>query len=100
MLAGVTSRVPVRSNGRFRLLWTARTVSRVGDSLSLVALMLHVATTSGHASAVALLLLVGDGVPALVGPVAGTVSDRFDLRRVVVGCGVVQGVVVAVIAVW
>jgi len=41
----------------FRLLWTARTVSFLGDALSLVALMLHVAETTGQALAVATLLL-------------------------------------------
>ena len=31
----------------FRSLWTARVISFTGDSLSLVALMLHVAGTTG-----------------------------------------------------
>jgi MFS family permease len=67
----------------FRLLWTARTVSFLGDALSLVALMLHVAETTGQAPAVATLLLVGDFAPALLGPLTGTISDRFDLKRVI-----------------
>jgi len=67
----------------FRLLWTARTVSFLGDALSLVALMLHVAETTGQALAVATLLLVGDFAPALLGPLTGTISDRFDLKRVI-----------------
>src|SRR3954465_13844048 len=71
-------------NPPFRLLLAARTVSRIGDSLSLVALMLHVAATTGQALAVALLLLAGDVAPALLGPLAGTVSDRFALRHVMV----------------
>ena len=45
-------------------------VSFLGDSLSLVALMLHVAATTGQALAVALLLLAGDFAPALLGPLA------------------------------
>jgi hypothetical protein len=70
----------VRTNRPFRLLWTARTVSFVGDALCLVALMLHVAEATGQALAVAILLLVGDFAPALVGPVTGTIGDRFDLN--------------------
>ncbi|HEX5346642.1 MAG TPA: hypothetical protein VFW64_06000 [Pseudonocardiaceae bacterium] len=50
----------VRTNGPFRLLWAARAVSFLGDTLSLVALMLYVAETTGHALAVAMLLLAGD----------------------------------------
>ncbi|SDY90757.1 Predicted arabinose efflux permease, MFS family [Amycolatopsis xylanica] len=88
----------MRGNGAFRALWSARTVSFLGDSLSLVALMLHVAATTGEALAVALLLLVGDFAPALLSPLTGTISDRFDLKRVMIACELAQGALVAVIA--
>jgi MFS family permease len=88
------------ANRPFRLLWSARAVSYLGDSLALVALMLHVAETTGQALAVALLLLAGDFVPALGGPLAGTVADRFDRRRVMVGCELTQGALVTAIALW
>jgi MFS family permease len=87
-------------NPAFRALLAARTVSFLGDSLSLVALMLHVAATTGQALAVALLLLVGDFAPALLGPLAGTVSDRFALRRVMVGSELVQAGLLVALAVW
>ncbi len=97
---GVSSLGLVRTNRPFRLLWTARTVSFVGDALSLVALMLYVAETTGQALAVALLLLVGDFAPALLGPLTGTISDRFDLKRVMVGCELAQAGLVVAIALW
>jgi len=75
-------------------------VSFLGDSLGLVALMLHVAATTGQALAVAALLLAGDFAPALLGPLAGTVADRLDRRRVMVACELVQGVLVVVTALW
>jgi MFS family permease len=85
------------ANSGFRLLWSARGVSFLGDSLSLVALLLYVAQDTGQALAVAALLLVGDFAAALLGPLTGTVGDRFDLRRVLVVCDLMQGVVVLVI---
>ncbi|MQA80222.1 MAG: MFS transporter [Streptosporangiales bacterium] len=88
----------LRAHAGFRTLWTARVVSFTGDSLSLVALMLHVADTTGQAIAVAVLLLVGDFVPSLLGPVSGALSDRFDLRRIMLVCELVQCVVIALIA--
>jgi MFS family permease len=88
------------ANPPFRLLWSARAVSFLGDSLGLVALMLHVADTTGRALAVALLLLVGDFAPALLGPLAGTLADRLDRKRVMVSCELVQGVLVAATALW
>jgi MFS family permease len=75
-------------------------VSFAGDSLGLVALMLHVADTTGQALAVALLLLAGDFAPALLGPLAGTVADRLDRRRVMVGCELLQGALVLATALW
>lgn len=97
---GIGSLALLRTNPAFRRLWTARAVSYFGDSLALVALMLHVAETTGQALAVATLLLVGDFAPALLGPLVGTVSDRFDLKRVMVVCELAQAVLVAVIALW
>ncbi|MDQ4091999.1 MAG: hypothetical protein M3143_00815 [Actinomycetota bacterium] len=48
----------------------------------------------------AILLLVGDVAPALHGPLAGTISDRFDLKRVMVSCELAQAGLMAVIALW
>ncbi|WP_084522477.1 MFS transporter [Nocardia inohanensis] len=90
----------VLGNRPFRLLWTARTVSFLGDSLSLVALMLYVAGETGQALAVAALLLVGDFTPALLGPLTGALADRFERRRVMVSCELAQAVVMVVVALW
>lgn len=46
-------------NRPFLRLWSSRALSFVGSSLGLIALLLHVAGTSGRAWAVTLLLLVG-----------------------------------------
>jgi MFS family permease len=88
----------LRTNRAFRALAAARVVSLTGDALSLVALMLLVADRAGDALAVAVLLLVGDFAPSLLGPLTGAISDRFDLRRVMVVAEVVQGGLVLAIA--
>jgi MFS family permease len=98
--AGAGSLRLLAANRPFRLLWSARAVSYLGDSLGLVALMLHVADTTGQALAVALRLLAGDFVPALVGPLAGTLADRLDRRRLMVACELAQGALVAATALW
>ncbi|MCY1020439.1 MFS transporter [Pyxidicoccus sp. MSG2] len=85
-------------NRPFRSLWTARVISFTGDSLSLVALMLHVAGATGQALAVSLLLLVGDFAPALLSPITGAISDRFDLKRVMVVCELLQGALLLTLA--
>jgi MFS family permease len=89
----------LRANPAFRLLWTARTVSYIGDSLGLVALLIHLEITTGQAFAVATLLIVVDFAPGLLGPLTGAVGDRFDLRRVLVACDVAQGLLTLAVAV-
>jgi MFS family permease len=87
-----------RTNRAFGALAAARIVSLTGDSLSLVALMLLVAGRTGDALAVALLLLVGDFAPALLGPLTGAISDRFDLQRVMIVAELAQGGLMLAIA--
>jgi MFS family permease len=81
----------LRHNPPFRTLWTARAISFLGDSLGLVALLVYVEDSTGAALAVALLLFAGDCLPGFFGPLAGAIGDRFDLRKVMVGCELVQG---------
>lgn len=88
----------LRRNQGFRSLWSARVISFAGDSLSLVALMLHVADTTGQALAVSMLLLVGDFTPSLLSPITGAISDRFNLKRVMITCELLQGALLVLIA--
>jgi MFS family permease len=76
----------------------SRVVSFTGDTLSLVALMLHVAGTAGQALAVSLLLLAGDFAPALLSPVTGAVADRFNRKHVMITGELAQGALLILIA--
>jgi MFS family permease len=98
MLCGVFTLI--RTNRDFGALCTARTVSFLGDTLSLVALLLYVADQTGQALAVAALLLVGDVLPALLGPLAGALADRYDLRRIMIGCELAQVGLTVLLALW
>jgi MFS family permease len=91
-------RALLRDNSPFRALWLARFLSFLGDSVGLIALLLYTAGHFGTGLAVALLMIAGDFVPGLLSPVAGAVSDRWDKRAVMVSCELIQGVIVAVIA--
>jgi MFS family permease len=88
----------IAANKGFRWLWIARLSSFFGDSIGLIALLLYTAERFGSGLAVAFLMLAGDFVPSVVSPVAGAISDRLDRRLVMISCELVQGAVVAAIA--
>jgi MFS family permease len=73
-------------------------VSFLGGSVSSVALILYVADDAGTGAAVALLMLVGEALPSLLSPIAGTLADRVEPRRLMVLCEVGQGAVLALVA--
>src|SRR5258707_9968596 len=76
----------VRANRNFRRLWLAQIVSEIGDwfyTLSIYTLLLQL---TGHASSVALALVLQVLPQTLIGPTAGRVYHRFRRKR-----GIIDG---------
>ncbi|HEY2052779.1 MAG TPA: MFS transporter [Solirubrobacterales bacterium] len=87
----------LRRRPRFRALWAAIGLSYAGSGAATTALTLYVQQTRGTGTAVAAFLIASQ-VPRLLGPLAGGLADRTDLRRVMVACDIGQAVVFAAIA--
>lgn len=84
----------LRGNRNFRRLWMAQIVSEIGDwfyTLSIYTLLLQL---TGHASSVALALVLQVLPQTLVGPTAGVVNDRVRRKRVMIAADLVRVVVV------
>lgn len=88
----------LRANAAFRALWLSRSISFIGDSFGMIALLLYVAGDAGSGTAVALLLLVGDFAPTLLSPFAGALSDRLDRKRLMIASDLAQALIVSAIA--
>lgn len=74
----------LRANRNFRRLWLAQIVSQIGDwfyTLSIYSLLLQL---TGHASSVALALVLQVLPQTLVGPSAGVVNDRLRRKQVMI----------------
>src|SRR5229473_5199237 len=74
----------VSQNRNFRRLWLAQIVSEIGDwfyTLSIYTLLLQL---TGHASSVALALVLQVLPQTLIGPTAGVVNDRVRRKRVMI----------------
>src|SRR3954464_3269944 len=84
----------VGGNRNFRRLWLAQIVSEIGDwfyTLSIYTLLLQL---TGHASSVALALVLQVLPQTLVGPTAGAVNDRLKRKHVMIAADLVRFVVV------
>jgi len=87
----------LRARPRFRALWAALALSYVGSGAALTVLTLYVQQTRGTGTAVAALLIAGTA-PRLLGPLAGSLADRFDLRRLMIGADLGQMATFALLA--
>lgn len=79
-------------------LCAARAVSAIGDQLAAVALVLLV--SRDHPAKAVGGLLLAESLPMLLSTHAGAISDRFEARRLLIGCQVGQGVVFGLITIW
>jgi MFS family permease len=90
----------VRGNRNFRRLWLAQIVSEIGDwfyTLSIYTLLLQL---TGHASSVALALVLQVLPQTFIGPTAGVVNDRLRRKHVMIAADLVRfGVVLAMLLV-
>ncbi|HYZ76401.1 MAG TPA: MFS transporter [Gaiellaceae bacterium] len=74
----------------FRLLFTATTITTIGDRLAVIALAFAVLDFGG-ATDLGIVLAARQGVNALVFLVGGVISDRLPRNLVLVGASLVQG---------
>jgi MFS family permease len=84
----------LRGNRDFRRLWCAQIVSEIGDwfyTLSIYSLLLQL---TGHASSVALALVLQVLPQTFVGPTAGVVNDRISRKKVMIAADLIRVVIV------
>lgn len=90
---------PARLGGAYWRLWTASTISNLGDGMLLVAMPLLAARLTRNPTSVAL-VTVCQWTPWLVfSLVGGAIADRVDSRLLMVRADVVRAVVVAALAI-
>jgi MFS family permease len=76
----------------FRLVWCGGFVNDIGDWLLMVALPVYVFIQSGSGSATAILFVVELVAALVLGPVGGSLVDRWDLRRTLIVTNLAQAV--------
>jgi MFS family permease len=94
----VIARRSLLRNRPFVALCAARAVSYTGDQIAAVALVLliskdHPATAVGG-------LLLAEGLPMLLSTHTGVIADRFERRRLMIGCQLGSALIFAVVTLW
>jgi MFS family permease len=84
------SRLGALAERDFRLLFTATTITTIGDRLAVIALAFAVLDLGG-ATDLGIVLAARQGVNALVLLLGGVISDRLPRNLVLVGASLVQG---------
>jgi len=74
----------------FRLVWGGGFVNDMGDWFLIVALPVYVFVESGSGAATAILFVVELAAALVLGPIGGSLVDRWDLRRTLVATNVAQ----------
>ncbi|HEX3088678.1 MAG TPA: MFS transporter [Ilumatobacteraceae bacterium] len=91
LTAGPPSISPWRTRD-FRLVWCGGFVNDIGDWLLMVALPVYVFIQSGSGSATAILFVVELVAALVLGPVGGSLVDRWDLRRTLIVTNLAQAI--------
>lgn len=94
--------VPLSRNRNYLLLWGSQALSEVGFHASLIAFPLLVLAITGSAAASGLVLAVDAAAQLVAGLPAGALVDRWDRRKIMLGCEAAQVVALGslVTALW
>lgn len=93
MAATSTGSAPWRQRD-FRIAWAAGLINNTGDWVLLVALPVYVFVETGSGTTTAFLFVAQLVTAAVAGPIGGTLVDRWDLKRSLVGTNLAQAIAV------
>ncbi len=86
-------------NQAYAALWGARTVSTLGNWVTLTALLLYLESIGASGLQIGVMLAARE-LPHLLGPVAGALADRVDQKRVMIGCDLTNSLLIGLILIW
>jgi MFS family permease len=94
--------VPLSRNRNYTILWSSQAITEIGFNASLIAFPLLVLAITGSAGAAGLVLATDAVAQLVTGLPGGALVDRWDRRKIMLGCEAAQAIALAslVAALW
>ncbi len=84
----------LRRNSNYRRYWISSCISQIGDWFNYIAIFVLLNELTGSGRAVSWFLIAKHLPPAILGPVAGVVADRFSRKTILLICDLTRAVLV------
>lgn len=88
----------ILKNKNFMLLWFGQLISLFGNNIHSLAVMWYVKEVTGSTAQMGMSLIFSQLPFILVSPIAGTVADRCDRKKIIVFTDLINGILVGIIA--
>jgi MFS family permease len=84
----------LRQNPNYRRYWISGCVSQIGDWFNYIAIFVLLSSLTGSGQAVSWFLIAKYLPPAVLGPMAGVIADKFSRKKILVTCDLMRAVLV------
>ena len=86
----------LRQNRNYRRYWISGCISQIGDWFNYIAIFVLLSKLTGSGQAVSWFLIAKYLPPAVLGPVAGVIADKFSRKKILITCDLMRaGLVLA-----
>jgi MFS family permease len=84
----------LRFNANYRRYWIGSCISQIGDWFNYIAIFVLLSELTGSGQAVSWFLIAKYLAPAIFGPAAGVIADRWSRKAILLGCDLLRAVMV------
>jgi len=85
-------------NRNYLLLWQGQAVSKIGSQLYLIAIVLWLKHATESGTLMGLMPAISGVIMVLLGPIAGTIADRYARRNIIILTDLLSGIAVITLA--
>ncbi|WPD21395.1 MAG: MFS transporter [Candidatus Electrothrix scaldis] len=80
----------LRQNRNYRRYWLSSCISQIGDWFNYIAIFVLLNQLTGSGKAVSWFLIAKYLPPAVLGPVAGVIADKFSRKKILITCDLMR----------